>query len=107
MVRGDLFAGDKHLLLLFDRFRFFQEAVNILLLGLDRRMNGVMAQVQEERALLAGLDQADCFVGDAVGEIFALRALLQRMNAVGAEIALVRMAQEQPPMFFSKPKCSG
>ena len=55
-------------------------------------MHGVVAQAQEERALVAAPYQANGLVGYAVGQVLALGAVGQRLYAVGHEVALMRMA---------------
>ena len=60
---------------------------NKLLLGVERRVHGVVRQVEEERPGPMGRDEVDRFVGKPVGEILARAAAVEpRSGAVGMEI---------------------
>ena len=46
-----------------------------------------MRQIEEERLVFVGLNEFDGFVGFAVGKVFADRAIRERGDFVGREIA--------------------
>jgi hypothetical protein len=53
----------------------------------DGSVHGVVGEVDEEGRRLVSLDEADGLAGEAVGEEFVLRAVLQGIDTIGREVA--------------------
>ena len=63
-------------------FVFFQQSG----LRLQRVVDGVVREVNEERLLAILLDEADCLAGEAVGEVFPLRSVGQIGQLIWTEV---------------------
>ena len=88
------FAFDDHIRLVQAEFRRLA-AVFLNQLGrrLDRNVDGVMGQIEEERPFgIAFVDQPNGLRGEPVSEVLAVRPIRQIRHAVGTEEAILRHA---------------
>ena len=72
------------------------ELLDQFLLGVLRRMDGKVRQVQEERLVLVPLDEVDRLVGQEVGQVLAGGVLGRRLVAKSKCLPIETIASSKP-----------